>query len=315
MSNDTNKKYWEERVKAEKAYQQEQLKDVNAFNNEIAGLYQVAMDDIIKDIAYFESKIDKYGGESAKQVLLTRLNTLYKKEKDWAKLVKMKKKDFTDQKKNRYYLLKYTMELGRANFLKAEIGERLDELGFQQEKKLTDKLASEYKKEQLRQAGILGITIKQDLWQSKPVMQKVYTQVHSADYSDRVWANIDQLKAKLDGVIASELIRGENPRSISSRLTDQVKDSFKNANYASERIARTETARVQTESAKDVFKEHGAKYVLWIAEPVACSDCKKIAEASPTSYGKGIYELENVPDLPVHPNCRCSIGAYHPRLD
>lgn len=55
---------------------------------------------------------------------------------------------------------------------------------------------------------------------------------------------------------------------------------------------------------------------MWTAESVACRACREIAERDDTGVGEaGVYKLNDVPELPVHPNCRCSIVAWYPDRD
>ena len=255
--------YWRAREKAEKAYQKEQLKDVNAFNQKIASMYNAALVDIQKDITYDLSQIDKAGGLAERKALLHKLNSINKQAQEWQKIVNLPKKDFSKEMKKRIKLLKFSMELGRNEFLKADIGARLTQLGLDHQKALTDKLLSDYDRETYRQMGILNGTAKEDLFRKADTMKRLYTQIGGADFSDRVWAHIDQLKAGLDGVIASELIGGKNPRDIAEKLNKYVKDSFQNADYASERIARTETARIQYVAAVNAIKSYGYEYPRW----------------------------------------------------
>lgn len=305
----TNSSYWQAREKAEKAYQKEQLKDVNAFNQKIANMYNVALIDVQKDITYDLSQIDKAGGLAERKALLHKLNSIDKQAREWQKLVNLPKKSFSKEMKKRIKLLKFSMELGRNEFLKADIGARLTQLGLDHQKALTDKLLSDYDKETYRQMGILSGTAKEDLFRKSDTMKKLYTQIGGADFSDRVWAHIDQLKAGLDGVIASELIGGKNPRDIAEKLNKYVKDSFQNADFASERIARTETARIQYVAAVNAIKSYGYEYARWYAEPIACKICAGIADYD-DRFGRGVYPLKDLPDVPNHPCCRCSVGAY-----
>ena len=309
MKKIANSSYWQAREKAEKAYQKEQLKDVAAFNQKIAGMYNAALIDIQKDITYDLSQIDKAGGLAERKALLHKLNSINKQASEWQKLVNLPKKDFSKEMKKRVKLLKFSMELGRNEFLKAEIGARLTQLGLDHQKALTTKLLSDYDRETYRQMGILSGTAKEDLFRKADTMKQLYMQIGGADFSDRVWAHIDQLKAGLDGVIASELIGGKNPRDVAEKLNQYVASSFKNADYASERIARTETARIQYVAAVNAIKSYGYEYARWYAEPVACKICAGIADYD-DSYGRGVYPLKDLPDVPQHPNCRCSIGAY-----
>lgn len=309
MKKIANSSYWQAREKAEKAYQKEQLKDVNAFNQKIASMYNAALVDIQKDITFDLEQIDKAGGLAERKALLHKLNSIDKQASEWQKLVNLQKKDFSKEMKKRVKLLKFSMELGRNEFLKADVGARLTQLGLDHQKALTSKLLSDYDKETYRQMGILNGTAKEDLFRKADTMKRLYAQIGGADFSDRIWAHIDQLKAGLDGIIASELIGGKNPRDVAEKLNKYVKDSFQNADYASERIARTETARIQYVAAVNAIKGYGYEYARWYAEPVACRICSGIATYD-DGYGRGVYPLKDLPEICVHPNCRCSVGAY-----
>lgn len=309
MKPTTSSSYWQARAKAEQIYQQEQLKDVAAFNKKIAGMYNAAMIDIEKDITYDLTQISKSGGLAERKALLHKLNSINAQASEWQKLINLPKKNFNEEMKKRVNLLKFSMELSRNEFLKADIGERLTQLGLDQQKALTNKLSSDYNRETSRQMGILSGTAKEDLFRKADTMKTLYVQIGGADFSDRIWANVDRLKAGLDGVIASELIAGKNPRDVADKLNSYVKNDFQNADYASERIARTETARIQYVAAVNAIKGYGYDYARWYAEPVACKICAGIADYD-DGYGRGIYPLKDLPEVPEHPNCRCSIGAY-----
>ncbi len=151
MKMKTNSSYWQAREKAEKAYQKEQLKDINAFNQKIASMYNAALVDIQKDITFDLEQINKAGGLQARKALLHKLNSINKQASEWQKLVNLQKKDFSKEMKKRVKLLKFSMELGRNEFLKADIGARLTQLGLDHQKALTDKLLSDYDKETYRQ--------------------------------------------------------------------------------------------------------------------------------------------------------------------
>lgn len=309
MKPTTSSSYWQARAKAEQIYQQEQLKDVAAFNKKIAGMYNAAMIDIEKDITYDLTQISKSGGLAERKALLHKLNSINAQASEWQKLINLPKKNFNEEMKKRVNLLKFSMELSRNEFLKADIGERLTQLGLDQQKALTNKLSSDYNRETSRQMGILSGTAKEDLFRKADTMKTLYVQIGGADFSDRIWANVDRLKAGLDGVIASELIAGKNPRDVADKLNSYVKNDFQNADYASERIARTETARIQYVAAVNAIKGYGYDYARWYAEPVACKICAGIADYD-DGYGRGIYPLKDLPEVPEHPNCRCSVGAY-----
>lgn len=313
-----NKQYWQKRHDAEKQYQKQQLDDVNRFNAKVARLYQEVLSDVNKDIAYDLMRISKAGVDPARAAELTaKLDNVRDAVTEWQSTYQKERANKDDDKEKdlmaEIQLLKYSMWLGRDYFLKAEISADLLKLGIKHNTMLNQKLIDEYKKEGRRQADIMGITLSHDFWRTPEMMKRMYSQVNSGDFSTRVWANIDTLQAELTRDIAHELLQGRNPREFRSKLGKLVADDFKHGRYAGERIARTETARVQYTAAMDLFREQDQKYVMWTAESVACRACREIAERDDAGVGEqGIYKLNDVPELPVHPNCRCSIVAWYP---
>ena len=216
--------------------------------------------------------------------------------------------DFSREENARMRVYNVTMRVNRLEYLKAQMGLFLVDLGSDVGHELAEKLTDDYISEVKRQAGILGENLS-SLWTGKEVAKIIMAQTGSATFSQRLWANLDALKAELDGVIASGIIQGDNPQEMARKLKSQLKDTVKNHKYVTERLARTESARVQFSAQTQSLKEAGYKYCMWHDEPKACSTCQTIAQHK-SDYGVGIYELEKVPSIPVHPNCRCSISAY-----
>ncbi|MDK7227413.1 minor capsid protein [Lactobacillus iners] len=112
-------------------------------------------------------------------------------------------------------------------------------------------------------------------------------------------------------MLSTAIIRGDNPSELIKYLKPLVKEIVLNKRYAAERIARTESARVQYKAQIDSLKNNDYKYCKWYIEPGACKACREIAISnSGGNLPEGIYEVDDCPDIPVHPNCRCSIGAW-----
>lgn len=64
-------------------------------------------------------------------------------------------------------------------------------------------------------------------------------------------------------------------------------------------IADTEVARAVTSASLDQYLAQGVVSVAWLDSPGACPICVDNAAAGP-------YPLADFPDLPAHPECRCS---------
>lgn len=300
-----NEAYWKKREKAEKEWQIKNIKNMNAFNRHLISLYNDALESINNEIlSYLHT--DKSDYEAIKSAEYERLARQLGEKYNG-------NQDLTDKAKkalnHRLKLYRVSLPLGRDEALKSMIGLHLADLGAKQDAKINQRLLSAFYAEKKRQAGILGVTVKDDYFRSPAVIGTIYKQTAGADFSDRIWANVDVLKGELDGELATEIIKGENPRTMAKRLRGLVNDSIDNDRYATERIARTETARVQTRAALNLYEQYDIKYVKWWAEAGACRTCLDIYYKD-DGYGVGVYKRSDVPTIPVHPNCCCSLSPY-----
>lgn len=307
-----SKAYWDNRVKAEKAWQESAKKDMEKYNQHIVSMYNQTISDINQQI---KADLALSEGKLVKADAMKEYESLAKRAVDKANALRAKgkhvtRKDFSKDVNDRLKIYNATMRINRNEIIKSKIGARLVELGVDQEGSLTNKLWNDYIKEKERQAGILEITAKSNLWTSKEVQEQIAGQIAGANFSKRIWADIDGLKGQLDGLVSSAVIRGESPQQMAKWLTGMVSSTVSNQEYAAERLARTETARVQFEAQKRSIIDTGYKYVKWIAEGSACKVCREIAYKDNGYDENGVYKAKDVPDIPVHPNCMCSISAH-----
>lgn len=301
MAND----YW---LKREKKWINQNLKNDDKLAKEIEKHYQKALKAIDEDIKRFylnyatAAKVSME--EAIKQVGSFDVKNF---EKMAAKLVK--DKDFSPYANEKLKLYNATMRINRLEYLKSEVGLELVEANADAEQILADKLKDEYMAERKRQSGILGYQNQHDDI-IKRVGEVVNADFHGATWSQRIWVNNDTLKAKLDDLLTKSLVQGVGPQELARRLRPLVSKEVKNATYVTQRLARTETARVQDVAQNDAFKKMGIEYVRWVYEPTACPLCVEIGEAH-----DGVYPLKKAPGIPVHAQCRCSKAAYMPAKD
>lgn len=304
--------YWKKREAAEKEWQKQAEKNMQAYNQHIAQMYQNAIDEINRqiksDLGFADNKLvtakDMQEYETLAKEAVKKANALR------AEGHYVTRKDFSKDVNDRLKIYNATMRINRNEMLKSKVGARLVELGIEQETDLTKKLWNDYTKEKERQAGILGITAKSNLWTSKEVQEQITKQIAGANFSKRIWADIDGLKGTLDGLVSTAIIRGDNPKTMAKWITGMVSAAVGNQRYVAERLARTETARVQFEAQQKSILDAGYKYVKWMAEGSACKLCREIAYKDNGYDENGVYKAKDVPDIPVHPNCMCSISAY-----
>ena len=310
-----NNNYWKLRAANERKWQLKQLQKDSRFNKVLDRSYQIAVDNINKQI---EHEVKRIGGirnlvtadqmseyERLAQQVVNRANIMRSAGN------KIKYSDFPQEINERLKAYNATMRINQLELLKSEIGTHLLDLGMDVETKITDKVYKDYFDEMKRQAGILKATTSNNIWASSAVIDSATANIAVGAFSKNIWANIDNLKARLDGLVATAMVRGDNPKEMIKYLKPMVKKTVGDATYAAERIARTESSRVQHEAQVLSLKQNDYKYCKWYSEPGACKYCRDIAHSnSGGNLPEGIYEVDDCPDIPVHPNCRCSIGAY-----
>lgn len=314
--------YWADRIVRERKWQEEQLSKDAQFNQRLQQYYDQAIVQINKDI---EDQINSLAvrnkvsyAEAQKEVSTTDIadyETEAKKVVQEANRLRAQGKhvtynDFSDEVNERLRNYNTAMRYNRLNLLKSKIGLSMVEAGMNIDADMQAKIGKDYTDELKRQSGILNnSTENASFWTSKDVAEQVMKQINGATFSQRIWANQDALKAQLDTVITNGILTGKNPRVVARQLRDKVKTTVKNHSYITERIARTESARVQYSAQIESIKKNGYQFVQWIAEPRACDECRKIATQD-NGFGDGIYRISKVPKIPddTHPNCRCSIS-------
>ncbi|WGI18563.1 minor capsid protein [Latilactobacillus sakei] len=118
------------------------------------------------------------------------------------------------------------------------------------------------------------------------------------NWSDRIWSNMDALRADLIKIMKQALLTHQNPIT----QTKYIRDKFDVARYQAERILRTESSRIMAKQGITNAHNAGFKKVVWVANSAACRICK--------SEDGNEYTLKEAEGkLPAHPNCRCSWAA------
>lgn len=117
------------------------------------------------------------------------------------------------------------------------------------------------------------------------------------NYSDRIWKDKRQLANVLQEEIVECVVTGKSPDKAKKILMEKFDVSYHNA----DRLIRTEMAHVYNQSTLDKYKQAGITEVqiLETDDEHTCEECRKL--------NKKIFPINEVPLLPIHPNCR---GTY-----
>ena len=288
------------------------------FNQHLAKYYQQAIDNINSELEHELLNMKKGHFLNQEVVEATDVQHFQDKAKKIVEQANQMRKagkqvtyaDFSKAVNDQMRVYNATMRINRLEMLKSQIGLEMVQSGIDVDNDLHEKLSQDYIDEVKRQAGIMGVTAKPSMWTDSKVAKIIMGQTESANFSQRLWANQAALKARLDQVISTGIIQGQNPREMATKLKANVAKTIANYRYVTERLARTESARVQHRAQIDSLIANDYRFCKWHAEPGHCKACGEIASNDPDGNGQGIYEVDDVPTVPVHPCCRCSISAY-----
>ena len=291
----TSREYWRRReAEALKHY----IRDEREYDKRLAQIYQNMLDSCQKEIDSFYGRYAAAEGitiaEAKKRISKADIAAFERKAARY-----VKEKNFSKKANEEMRLYNATMRINRLEMLKANIGLELIAGHEEIDKFMAGILKGRTEDELKRQAGILGKTVRGNAAKANAIVNASF---HNATFSDRIWQYQDLLRADVGKLLQSGLIQGKNPRV----LARELRKTFDTSTYNSERLMRTELARVQTEAQKQSFINNGFDMYEFIVNSGCCDVCKaldgkhfKVAKMMPG---------ENAP--PVHPHCRCSVAAW-----
>ncbi len=294
--------YWRKR---EERWIKEQIRNDTELKKKINDLMSDAFDEIQQDIDSFYAKYAKTEGidiaEARKRVANHDVQKFAKKAKEY-----VKNKDFSPRANEELRLYNLTMKVNRLELLKAKINLVVTGSADEVDKLLADDTYNRVVAELERNAGILGSSTRFDVekraWQIVTGSYKLNDTETMKTFSDNIWLYKDELVRDIEKLLIRNFTKGDNPRV----MARQLKDTFNVFGYQAERLARTESSRIQTEVQKQSFVDNGIDEFELIAEPSACSVCSALD-------GK-VFKVKNMVigknASPLHPNCRCSTAPY-----
>lgn len=291
MSNRNSRLYWRKREQDNIKWRRNN--DTRAFQR-IKRHYKIAIQSIEREIESFYVKYASSEGISISEAK-KRITELDIEEYERKAVRYIKQLNFSKTANREMRLYNVTMKINRLELLKANIRLELLRLFGYSEYAMYDELINSAKKEYRRQSGILGETID---YNEKHIKSIINSSFHNATWSERLWKNQKKLRKVLEDLLSNGILQGKHPRI----LAKEIREIFDSSIYVSERLMRTEMARVQQDVFSDTMTQGGFDSYEFIAEPDACPVCKELD-------GK-IFKFEDreigVNAYPMHPNCRCS---------
>lgn len=294
--------YWREREEEQK---KQNITDLKAYNAELNNIYNrmyIDCQNQINDWYMRYATNEGIGIADAKK----RVSTA--DQKHFAEMAKkyVANKDFSAKANEEMRLYNLTMKVNRLEMLKAQLGVAMSG-GYSDIENLTKDLLNDKAYEELkRQAVILGKGVEDAAKRADKIVNASF---HNATFSDRLWADMDSLRQRINVQVQRSLIRGLNPVEIARGFTPELRDGVSKARSATERLARTEMSRVLTDAQKDSFLTNGYDEYMVICEKTACPICKPFdGQHFPIEEMEVGYNAS-----PFHPNCLCSQAPYMDR--
>lgn len=302
-----NQNYWTERNKSQKQWILQHIADDKAFNKQLEAHYRSSYSYIQQEV---DSTLMKYTDRLLSQYPTNHNDIALFNAKVTAILSDLKGSVKTDTYKeatNRIALYKVMAPYNQLELLKSGIGLQLVKNGANIDQMMYDHLLHDYIKEEQHDADILGLFIKSRT--DPEIVGTIMKATYGATYSQRLWHDTDKLKAQLDYLLVNSEIAGTSYTKTAQKLRKQMADVTTVSKNSAERLIRTESARVETQATINLAHKQGISFFKWFAEPTACKVCADIADYD-DGYGTGVYPERDLPILPVHTNCRCSIAPY-----
>lgn len=124
------------------------------------------------------------------------------------------------------------------------------------------------------------------------VVEKSFKGKH---FSKRVWKNEEEVAKRLNKLL-HDFVEG---KVNVNQIKNEIQSVFDVSEYNAKRLVETEVARVEDMAFKRFCKEVGINKVIWNAtlDFKTCGTCK-------SRHGE-IYDLNDAPEMPAHPKCRC----------
>src|SRR5699024_3043324 len=281
---------------------EQSLKDDHKMKREMARVYRNSAEDIQRqidsEIMRFADKENVSMAKAKKIISKTDVEWYQDRAKRYSE-----QKEFSPKANKEMRRFNVTMRTSRVELLQARINLDTVMLAWEEEQLTAKYITEEVIKEHIRQAGIRGRTVPSRSQRETLAKAVLLSDVSGATFSDRIWANQNELRNNINQTIERALIRGEHPRNAAASIKRLVRDEYGMKKRAAERILITETARAQTIAGVEAFKKAGVDKMMWIAEPSACPTCSEMD-------GK-VFDINTTGlTIPAHPFCRCSYAGY-----
>lgn len=189
-----------------------------------------------------------------------------------------------------------------------KVSEELNALGIMEIEGLERRFIDLYNSTSLLVSNYFGTTFMANKEAVRETVNKVWCQDGKV-WSSRVWTHIGNLQQRLMTNLSDAIVAGASV----DKLTENLMNDFNVEYHNACRLARTEMAHIYNEASLDRYKDAGAEFYQWIADPTPSFTVRgkttKVCELCEELDGQifPITDKEHIPPNFTHPNCRCAI--------
>src|SRR5699024_2730274 len=285
---------------------EQSLKDDRKMKRELAKIYNSSLEDIQRhidaDIMLFAAKENVSMAEAKRIISKTDVEAFQSTAKRYVEEGKFGPKPNKELRR-----FNVTMRTNRLELLQARINLDTVMLAWEEEQLTAKYITEEVIKKHSRQDGIVGITAPLRSQLETLAKAVLMSDVSRATFSDRIWANQNELRNNINQTIERALIRGEHPRNAAASIKRLVRDEYGMKKRAADRILVTETSRAQIIAQRESYKDAGIDQYIYLAEPSVCDGCSELDDK--VFKVKDMVIGVNAPFM--HPWCKCSTSAYY----
>ena len=209
-------------------------------------------------------------------------------------------KSYLNYSKEGVIVLTSAQQKQMAAAMKVKLKKIGQSLGGSEVEKVTSMLAeifsATYYKNAFALESGLKTNMKFDMLKKEYIQAAVKAKYKGEMFSDRIW----QHKALLIDSLQDGLINAHSGKLTIDKIGKLIKERFAVTAFESQRLVRTENARVQEQAIYDIGKSAG------VGEQMFSSTLdSKTSEFCQEQDGK-VYSIDDSskPDIPAHPNCR-----------
>lgn len=192
--------------------------------------------------------------------------------------------------------------VSREELLQYRVDLALHELGVEEERLIGEQLDRRFDRSLEFETSIWAMSVPEV--DTLKAMSEAITNMpfHDATWSDRIWDRQSKLRDTMEKNIHRVIMQGKN----STVLISDLRTMFKVSEYEAKRLLVTETARVQTETQRQLMLYNDYEKYIYLTESEPCDLCRDLEDK--VFDVKDMVPTENAP--PMHPNCKCATSPY-----